>query len=796
MRIRTIREDYDAAGSVHTLMAPWAFVSDDTFVTKAGDLGIVYRLQGRDYEGLDHAERRHVVHRYAAALRLLDERMRVSQYVIKRRLPPLTAGPCTSSVVHGAVQARARFMNAHADDLSSLELYLVLLYEGLAESATWATTIAAAWRDPRAALRGWLSPMAVRRIVDTQLAAGIAQLHHVAQAFEVHLEDTVHPRRLDRREAFAFLRRLVNYDPSVCDTGVLVGDGRLDRAMSSSSIACEASHLEVGETLVNVLTMREPPTATFALILEGLYAVPGEFIACLEWNRVPADRIRREIHARRRHHHNRRISLVNYVAPGEPQPNDMLIDESETSVVRQLGDALTEVEVDGHFFGECSLTVALLAPTAQRLAESTASALKVLAAHDGAFHIETYNLVNAWAALVPGNRRYNLRRLALLETHCADLGFLFTLDQGQPTAAALGGREALAVLETSHRTPYFYNLHVNDVGHTLVLGATGSGKSFLCNFLVTHAQKYDPMTVIFDVGHSYRKLASALGASYLALGHVPSGVCINPFAHAPTPEHLHFLTAFVRVLLDGDRPSTLTDTDDRELYEAIQNLYVLDRPQHRLSTLANMLPRPLHDRLRPWIDTGRFAHVFDHATDTLSVHPFQVFDFEAMGRYQEILEPLLFYVLHRVQARILDDQDARRLKLCVIDEAWRFIKHPKLHAYVEDALKTWRKYNASMWLATQAVQDLRTAALVHTVIENSPTTLFLANPKLDQAQYAELFQLNTRQLTQLASLQPRGEMLLKRPDVSKVLRLSVDADSYWLYSNTPADTEKARAVSA
>jgi type IV secretion system protein VirB4 len=90
----------------------------------------------------------------------------------------------------------------------------------------------------------------------------------------------------------------------------------------------------------------------------------------------------------------------------------------------------------------------------------------------------------------------------MLETHAADLSFLFTVDHGSAGSSLL--TSPLAVLETPHHTPYAFNLHVQDVGHTLVLGATGSGKSFLVNFLVTHAQKYEPLTVIFDLGHSYR----------------------------------------------------------------------------------------------------------------------------------------------------------------------------------------------------------------------------------------------------------------------------------------------------
>jgi type IV secretory pathway VirB4 component len=82
---RAIRREYDEAGSVNALLALWAFVDEGTFVTKAGDVGVVYRLQGQDYEGLDHAQRRHVVHRFEAALRLLGERSRVYQYFFKRQ---------------------------------------------------------------------------------------------------------------------------------------------------------------------------------------------------------------------------------------------------------------------------------------------------------------------------------------------------------------------------------------------------------------------------------------------------------------------------------------------------------------------------------------------------------------------------------------------------------------------------------------------------------------------------------------------------------------------------------------
>jgi type IV secretion system protein VirB4 len=331
---------------------------------------------------------------------------------------------------------------------------------------------------------------------------------------------------------------------------------------------------------------------------------------------------------------------------------------------------------------------------------------------------------------------------------------------------------------------------VQDVGHTLVLGATGSGKSFALNFLITHAQKYAPQTVVLDIGHSYRKLATLLGGRYLELGLRHHGVTINPFALPPTPEHLHFLHAFVRVLLEGDDGYRISDLEDREIYEAVENLYVLDPSQRRLFTFANLLPRALAARLHKWVGEGRYASLFDNIEDTLTVERLQVFDLEAMRAYPVLLEPLLFYVLHRVVARIQDPSEAAAFKLCVLDEAWRFIQHPTLRAYVQDGLKTWRKHNAAMILATQTVDDFASVDLLRTIVESCPTKLLLANPAVDRRHYAELFQLNEMELDLLTGLLPRQQILLKRPDLAKVLTLAVDPKSYWIYTNTPIDNAR------
>jgi type IV secretion/conjugal transfer VirB4 family ATPase len=790
MHVGRLLRDYTDAGAVNSLLAPWGFVDDETFLTKAGHLGVVYSVRGVDGEALPHPQRRTLTHRFEAALRLLDEHCRVYQYLIKQTAPPFVAERCAQPVAHDAIQRRVEYLNDRRGALSQVELFLVLLYESPTPSRR-STALPHLWCDARQGLRARRSPSQALTLLEDELERAIAALHHKAQGFEVQLAD-VGLRRLPKAEAFRFFRRLVNYDPVVVDATRLSHDVHLDYFMADSPVECHRDHLTVGPHAVKVLTMKEPPSQTFAHLLADLVAVPGEFIACLEWQRTASDRMRRDIQTRRRHFFNKRVSMINYVAP-ETRPEEMLVDDSASTMVRQLGDALTELEVNGHFFGLCSLTLALHGTDRRALEHQVAEATKTLAVHDGSLFEESYNLLNAWLGMVPGNGAVNVRRMALLETNVADLSFLFAPDPGEPVSPHLQ-REALAVFETPAGTPYAYNPHVQDVGHTLVLGATGSGKSFLLNFLVTHAQKYDPLTVILDLGHSYRKLATLLQGQYLEVGLRHASVTINPFALDPSSEHLHFLHAFVRVLLEGSDHYRLSDLEDREVYEAIENLYVLDRRQRRLFTLANLLPRALSARLHKWVDGGRYASLFDNVDDTLTVNRLQVFDFEAMRAYPVLLEPLLFYVLHRVTARVLDPAEAATLKLCVMDEAWRFIQHPTLRAYVQEALKTWRKRNAMMMLATQAADDFASAELLRTVVESCPTKLLLANPSLDTQQYVDLFHLNAMEVELLTGLVPRQQVLLKRPTLAKVLSLQVDPKSYWIYTNTPVDNARVAAM--
>lgn len=796
-KLRRIFKDFDEAGALNAHIGLYGFWDNWTVMTKAGDLGMVIRLEGIDYECLDHATRDYAVKRLESGLRLFDSNFRIYQTVCKQNRPAMAWPEHRRPVVQAGIENRRAWFETQAGRLYTLEIFWIIFYEGfryktgLAQAARqFLTAPGSGWRE----LRAQYSERGQKCLIRNQIEAAADNLRRQVKLFLQNVQDLTAAELLPAAKAYRVLYGFMNLDRERRDACHWRDSRYLDFQLADSEIECHRDYLRVGDLYARVLTLKQPPAATFPLILQKLLEIRANFHVVSEWKLEPISRTRKQIQSRRRHYHNSKTSILSQLNLNEQkyQP-DLLVDDSKNALIAELGQALTAIELDGRQFGEYSLTLVVYDSDPNAAAQAEGELIKIFSAQDASLYSERYNLLNAFFAALPGNRQFNLRRFYLSDSNHADLSFLFTIHTGEPVNRHLQ-RECLAVVETLQATPYCLNLHDGDIAHTFMVGRTGAGKSFALNFLVESLQKYDPYTFIFDLGDGFRALAERHGGCQLEIGRrtiKSRELSINPFSLPPEPDHLQFIYAFVKLLIEVGGAG-LVPADERELYPAIESIYTLASENRTLSSFARILPRQLAAWLEKWTCGGPYGFVFDHPTDNLTCARFQCFNFEGLDAYPDLIEPLLFYILHRANRTLAANSAATALKVFVMDEAWLFFRNPTVRAYIVEALKTWRKRNAALILATQSVDELRKSEILEVVVESCATKLFLANPDLDTELYRRVFHLNDTEMEAIAELIPKRQMLMKRPKLAKVLNLEVDPASYWLYTNDPFDNWKRR----
>ena len=772
----------------------YGFWNDTVFITKSGDLGMVLQVSGVDYECLDRTAQEYATKRLEAALKAFGPGFHVYQYLFKSNRPDIPFAHYDDPVVEAAIEQRRQFFEAKRDDLYQIEIFYAIVLEGSRSKTGIRAAIAQLLRDPAGAigeLKAQFTNKAMKVLLRSHIEQDLGRLDQRVKVFVRQLTDLMRIEVLDQQGQLRFLRRLLNYDAWRI-AGTPQSTQFLDYQVVNSNIEAERDHLRVGDHIVRVLTMKEAIGETRPLVLDQLFKIAANFHVVTEWTPLATSTARKEISKRRRHYNMTKTGFVSQIGndPAKVDPRDVLRDDSKQQDIDNLGDCLRALG-DGQSLGDFSLTIVVNAPTKGELDHLVGEFAGVFSNADGNLFLETYNQLNALFATVPGDYAQNLRKLYLLNTNYADLSFLFTILAGDKRNSHLD-TEYLAVLETDNQTPYFLNLHNGEIPHTLILGMTGSGKSYFCNFILQNAQKYKPLTYIFDIGSSFQSLTSIFGGSYLNVGQESRDFTINPFSLPPTKDNRQFLFSFFSVLIEAsEQRYQMNFAETRKLWDAIERIYVFEPALRTLSNFVRIVG-DLKDRLHRWTQDGQYGFLFDNVEDTLSFSRFQTFNFNGWDDAPQILEPLLFYVLHRATTEICDPDKLATFKLFLLDEAWLFIKNATIREYIVQAQKTWRKHNGGMILATQSIKEFQDSGLLPVVSENCPTKIFLANPEMDRNVYRDAFHLNDTELDLIAGLVPPGQMLIRKAQSSKKVQLNVDSMSHWMATNNPRDNLKKR----
>ena len=792
MNIDSELADFDAAGALAEELPWWGWLEDGrSCVTRAGELMSIARLTPSVLDGQTPEQLDRVVDRWQRMLSGVDSRTRLYFYLLRRPIQFEDQDEDKGSSVAALGRRKRRaFLEKRVQSVSA---YVAWAHDPGLSAVTTQNTGGPWWM---AYAKNW---MARRRnqhesvYLESSIEEAAGSFRQLVEASRALVDDLTAVRVLDAAQGSRFLSELTNRPGSFWDGAT--GSG-MNWRLAVSELEAERRNLRLDGEPVILYSLLSPPGAAKANLLQALYRLDATMTVTLEWRPRGLDAARRKIRGAQRHYFSKRYSMSAAMQETEGTATAM-VDTAAEAESDRLGDALVELETDGIAYGDFALTVALHGPLS--VTESLDGDIRrIFTSHDAKVIREGYGQLPAWFSRMPAQpRRRQCRSVFVSAGAVASMAPIFGPPVGTPQSGHLR-KAALAILETQWRTPYYYDLFKGDVGHTLVLGATGAGKSFTLNFLLVQALQYDPRILILDLGGSYRWLTSFLGGGYMELspeGDAGGGFRLRPFSLPAGERTFGFLAGWIsRLLRIGGW--TLGGEDPSEIRSRVEDIYAFAPARRTLGVLVRSLPSKMWPAMGRWHGDGAWGRYFDNAADgeDLNFEDWQVIDMAGAAEHEDLCEAALFYLLERLRLALENPDETARVKLMVVDEAWRYLQDPAVLSYLAEAAKTWRKKNAALVIATQSAVDVTGTAGAEALLESMPTKLFLANPELPE-KAAETFRLNPSEVNTIRGLIPKRELYLRRTDAAGILRLEVDPASYWLYTSSPVDAHKrAEAV--
>ena len=745
------------AGAACSIVPISRFVGPHVFALKGGGYGCLLSLAGIDEEGQTDEELEARVRSIEGALHGLPEGSCLYQYthvIAGFDLPRQHAynNPVTETFVND----RLSFLQRNAG-FRRIQLH-------------WCLTL----EPPTANL--------LRRPQENanDNARLLAELQKTATNLESHLKGLVGLKLLDKGEAFRFFSYLFNLEPWA-ERNQLRSDEGVDRQIVQSAVSWHSDHLRVGKRFVQLFSLTNTPEASRPCLFSGLLTLDCDSVLCSTWRPKSVDAARSEVDAQEKFISFFKHSVLQWAISG----HDIRALDTTAGAKAATGkvDQLSEViqSLDKKAQGEYSLRLLLAAHSAAQLQDNIPAVHRIFVDARAPVIEETLGNLSGFYAMFPGNQRFNVYPLWLGEDHHARLSSVFAPYIGHLYSEDLDA-EYLNVFETRTRTPLFQDAYVDGVRVMLMIGPTGKGKSVHANQMIALEQKYGGFTFIFDVGGSYESTVELYGGRVDRVG--IDGPRVNPFYLEPTEHNLTFLYSFMRLLLVNGG-AELEPEDDDVIHKAVRGVYLLDRENRRLSNL--FLPKHLDRYLAKWVGRGVYNQIFDNVEDTLSLSRVQCFDFQRIHtkNYADLIEPLMVWLLRRIDDVLYDPANLGVPKHLLIEEIFSAMKNRQLLEGALDSIKTVRKNLGGVTLIGQSANDLGENADI--IVNSCSSFLFLQDATFNKAYYGDLFKLNSQQLNLLADLRDREALYVRRDGITKVITLNLDPNSYAKFSTRPKD---------
>ncbi len=574
-------------------------------------------------------------------------------------------------------------------------------------------------------------------------------------------------RALDDAETLAFLHGTIStkrHPVAVPETPMY-----LDGLLVDTPLAGGFEPM-LGDNHLRTLTILGFPNLTRPGVLDALNHLDFPYRWVTRF--LPLDKTQavRTLTRIRRHWFAKRKSIVAILRETLYNEPVQLLDSDAENKVADADLALQALGGDHVGFGYLTTTVTLWDADRDIVDDRLRAVERVVNGLGFASIRETANAVEAWLGSLPGHVYANVRQPLVHTLNLAHLTPVSSVWAGPEGDTHLDG-PPLLYAETSGATPFRLSAHVGDVGHMLIVGPTGAGKSVLLSLMALQFRRYAGSQVyIFDKGNSARAAVLAMQGAHHVLG-ADGSLAFQPLRDIDYPASRSWAAEWVCNLLAHEQVA-LTPEVKEAVWSALSNLATAPVEERTLTGLSVLIQsKPLKAALLPYTLDGPFGRLLDAAESPLAFADVQCFEMEELMQEASVVLPVLTYLFHRLEERF----DGRPT-LLILDEAWVFLDHPLFAARIREWLKVLRKKNVAVVFATQSLADVAQSAIAPAIMESCPQRIFLPNDRAIEPQSRETYErfgLNARQIELIARATPKRHYYLQSRRGNRLFELGL-----------------------
>lgn len=526
----------------------------------------------------------------------------------------------------------------------------------------------------------------------------------------------------------------------------------------------------LGNEHLRCITILGFPGSTQPGILDALNHLEFPYRWTTRFIALDKTRANRALASLRRQWFNKRKSISQFVREVMHNEPVQLLDSDADNKMADADAALQALGGDNVSFGYLTTTICVTDPDPHRVEEKVRAVERVINGLGFTTIRESLNAVEAWLGSLPGHIYANVRQPLVHTLNLAHLMPLSSVWAGPRQNDHLAG-PALFHAETSGSTPFRFSTHVGDVGHSLIVGPTGAGKSVLLSIMAMQFRRYTGSQVyIFDKGNSARASVLAMQGSHHDLG-LDGGLAFQPLRQIDIPAERSWAADWITALLEHEAV-VVTPEIKETVWSALTSLASAPVEERTLTGLSLLLQsNALKSALQGYTLEGPFGRLLDAAEDKLALDEVQCFETEGLLHHARVVLPVLTYLFHRLESRFTG-----KPTLLILDEAWVYLDNPAFAARIREWLKVLRKKNISVVFATQSLADIANSAIAPAIIESCPQRIFLPNERAVEPQsrsFYEQFGLNDRQIALIARSVPKRQYYLQSRRGNRLFELGL-----------------------